>query len=199
MKKFFLFFLTQALFIFPHIGGAEEKLAVITPNGGHIQKEEKELLCRDYLPQIGKDLTEMNKPIEGGWLWRHDRRILAFSGRVEAGIQQYMLSCKPEKLDLYTCSELIPHMKNQLKQSENTEKNEMTRSAYAKRARTNAQVFSELCDNTSKIEKSACDIFKEKARNEFAESKRVLKIDEITLHATLSSVYYKIHQLFCRQ
>lgn len=184
MQKFFLFCLMLLLFFLPNTTNAQDRLFPI-------------LSCADYLPRIQNDIREMNEAEGGGFLWKHDRKVLAISGRIDVTIQQYSASCSPEKIEKETCNILNAFIQKHLKQAENSEKGDITRSAYAKRARTNAIVVSRFCENAYRIEKKQCERFKFKSIEEFRNSMNTVKSDSITLHTTLSNTYFKIHELFC--
>ncbi|MDP2676354.1 MAG: hypothetical protein Q8O83_01575 [bacterium] len=166
----------------------------------HESTEKKPLTCDTYHQRVWKDIQEINKSMEGGFIHRTDLWVLALSLRIIAHAEGYHdASCKPFNYFPAKACESTKHaFASHLQTSEDKSKKEVTRTAYSTRARANAAALACFCPGTLTPIQNTCDDWKEKSGIILTDSGYTEDRNTILLFSTQTTTYGFLYRTFCK-
>lgn len=151
-----------------------------------------------YPDRMRADLREINKDMEGGFVHRTDLWVLAIALRIIAHEKAYSRSYAPQAVFSAEEYETIRQkLFEHLRASENTQKNEVARTAYATRARANAAALAIFSPTVLNPNPYTCEEWREKEENYNIQSFLTNDRNTIFLLSTLSTTYGFLYEKFC--
>jgi len=160
--------------------------------------EKKPLPCEAYEEGIRKDIQEINKDLEGGFVHRVDLWVLAIALRIISHEEAYSRSCEAKIIFIESERETIRQkLFEHLQKAEDRTKGKVTRTAYATRARANAAVLVMYAPGMFAPQIHQCREWKEKSEEYNVQSFLTEDRNTILLFSTLSTTYGFLHKKFC--